>query len=129
MLLIVAVYLLVLLLFCAGFYFMHPVKTLQQAGQAARTAYSTMTDASLDDYIKEQTVQRCAIELAKQAVSLTVKLAVVLFISAVPVLLASVAGLMEADAFGRFALRLDVLLITTLVLLALVFAHRRLQKN
>lgn len=127
MLVIGVVYVVAVLLLCAGFYFAHLVESVRLITGLAGTAYSTMTDDSLDDMAKEKTVQNCAVEMMKQAVQLIVKLLVILLVAAFPVWLVGFLGWIEMDAFARFALRVDVLLITTAVVVVALVAHRRIR--
>jgi hypothetical protein len=129
MLMVTAVYIVAVLLLCVGFYFAHPGRTLQQVAEAAKTAFSTMTDNSLDDHVKEKTVQRCAIDMVKQAVSLFIKLAVILLVAAFPVWLANTLNLIEIETFTSFVLRMDVILITTAVMLVLVVGYKQINKT
>lgn len=127
MLIIGAVYAVAVLLLCAGFYFAHLVESVRLITGLAGSAYSTMTDDSLDDLSKEKTVQRCAVEMLRQAVQLIVKLLVILLVTAFPVWLASFLGWIDMESFKLFALRLDVLLLTTAVVIVAVIAYRRMR--
>ena len=128
MLAIVAVYISAVLLLCAGFYFAHLVDGARQISRLAGVAYSTMTDVSLDDLAKEKAVQRCAIEMLKQAVQLIVKLLVIFLVTAFPVWPAVILGWIDMDSFTQFALRVDVLLVTTAAILVPLIALRQLRK-
>jgi hypothetical protein len=127
MLAIMAVYILAVLLLCAGFYFAHLVDGVRQISKVAVAAYSTMTDASLDDLAKEKAVQRRAVEMLKQAVQLIGKLLVILLVTAIPVWLASYLGWIDMDSFKLFALRADVLLFTTVAILVPVIVYRQVR--
>ena len=129
MLMVTAVYIVAVLLLCGGVYFAHLARTLQQVGDAAKVAFSTMTDSSLDDHVKEKTIQRCAIVMVKQAVSLFIKLLVILLATAIPVWFSSTLNLVTIEAFGDFVMRVDVLLITTAVMLVLVVGYKQINKT
>lgn len=129
MLLVAAIYVVSVLLLCGGFYFSGPLGTLQQAGRAAGMALSAMQDASLDELEKEEIVQGCAVDMLRQAVVLTVKLAVTLSVAAAPAWLAISVGWLDAGLFWGFVLRADVLLVTTVAVLAPVLAAWRLKKT
>jgi hypothetical protein len=128
MALVAAIYVLALLLLCSGFYLAHPLRTMRAAGQAAGTALAAMRDGALSDLEKEQTVQRCALEMVKHAVALVVKLAVIVVVAALPVWQANSMGWMNLDVFWAFVLRTDVLLISTAAILVPLFALRYLAK-
>lgn len=125
---IAAVYVLAVLLLCVGFYFAHLVEGVRQIAGVAGAAYSAMRDRSLDDLEKEKAVRRCALEMVKQTVRLSVKLLVILLAAAFPVWLANFLGWIDMEAFTRFALRVDVLLVTTAVIIIPVVAHRQIRK-
>jgi hypothetical protein len=124
-----AIYVFALLLLCCGFYFSHPLRTLRLAGQATGKALAAMRDGSLSELEKEKTVQRCAVEMVKQAVALAVKLAIVVAVAALPVWQATALGWMELDAFWAFVLRTDVLLVSTAAILVPLFALRYFPKR
>ena len=129
MMVIVAVYVVAVLVFCAGFYFAHFVKTFRQVAQAARTAFSTMTDTTLDDLAKEKAIQACAILMVKQATVLFIKLGVIFLATAFPVWLAGALELMTIENFSGFVLRGDVMLITTAVMLVLIVAYKQTNRT
>jgi len=126
---IAAVYVLAVLLLCLGFYFARLLEAVRQIAGLAGTAYSAMTDGSLDDLAKEKAVQRCALEMVKQAVQLIVKLLVILLVTAFPVWLANFLGWIDMEPFIRFALRVDVLLITIAVVIIPVVTYRQIRKS
>jgi hypothetical protein len=128
MLAVTAVYVLAVLLLCAGFYCAHLVEGVRHIAGVAGTAYSAMRDRSLDDLAKEKTVQRCALEMVKQTVRLSIKLLVILLAAAFPVWLANFLGWIDMQPFTRFALRVDVLLVTTAVMVIAVVANRKMRK-
>ena len=125
---VAAIYVLALGLLCCGFYFAHPLRTVRAAGRAAGTALAAMRDGAMSDLDKEKTVQRCAVEMVRQAVTLVVKLAVIGAVAALPVWQAAALGWMDLGAFWAFALRTDVLLVSTAVILVPLFALPYLAK-
>jgi len=129
MLLIMAVYVLAVLLLCTGFYFARLPDNTRQIARVAGTAYSTMTDGSLDDLAKEKEVQRCALEMLKLTVQLIVKLLVILLVTVFPVWLATTLGWFDMQTFTLFALRVDVLMVTTAAILIPVIASRQIRKS
>lgn len=128
MLITSAVYVVAVLLLCAGFYLAHLVEIVRHIAALTGTAYATMTDDSLDDLAKEKAVQRCAIQMLKHSVQLIVKLLVILLVTAFPVWLASFLGWTDMETFAQFALRFDVLLITTAAVFVVVIVYRRMRK-
>jgi hypothetical protein len=127
--LVAAIYVLALLLLCFGFYYAHPLRSLKAAGQAAGTALATMRDGSIDDIDKEKTVQRCAVEMVRQAVALAVKLVVVAAVAALPVWQATALGWMDIEAFWEFVLRTDVILVSTAAILLPLLAVRHFNRT
>lgn len=124
MLLVATIYIVVVLLLCAGFYRAHPLEILKRAGRAAAKAMAAMRDDTLDELQKEKTVQACAVDMTRQAVALTVKLIVIFVVAGFPVWLAASIGWIDAGVFWAFALRVDVLLITTAAILGPLLAYR-----
>ena len=129
MAIITAVYVVAVLLLCAGFYFARLVEGVRQIAGVAGTAFSTMTDDSLDDLVKEKPVQRCAVEMLKHSVQLIVKLLVIILVTAFPVWLANTLGWIDMEAFIQFVLRVDVLLVTTAAIIIPVVAYRQICKS
>ncbi len=126
---IAAVYVVAVLLLCAGFYFAHLLEGVRRIAGVAGTAFSTITDDSLDDLAKEKTVQRCAVEMLKQTVQLVVKILVILLVTVFPVWLAAALGWIDMETFMQFALRVDVLLITTAAVFIPVIAYRQIRRS
>jgi hypothetical protein len=129
MMVIVAVYIVAVLIFCAGFYFAHFVRTFQQVARTARTAFSTMTDPTLDDLAKEKTIQACAILMVKQVTALFIKLGIILLATVFPVWLTSALDLITIEAISSFVLRVDVMLITTAIMLVAIVAYKQINKT
>jgi hypothetical protein len=67
--------------------------------------------------------------MLKQAVQLIVKLLVILLVTVFPVWLASFLGWIDLQSFKLFALRVDVLLVTTVAILVPVIAFRQARRS
>lgn len=129
MLAVLAVYVLAVLLLCAGFYFAHLLDSVRQIARVARSAQATMTNARVDDLAKEKAVQGYALEMVKHAVGLIVKLLVVFLVASFPVWLATALGWIDWQTFAQFAVRMDVLLGTTIVLVIVAGISRKVRKT
>jgi hypothetical protein len=129
MTIVMLAYVVALLLLAAGFYFARLNEHLRAITAAASKAFVIMRDAAADDLEKEKTVQSCALAMVRGAVTLTVRLAVILLAAAFPVWLASALGWLNMELFWHFALRADVLLISTAVVLVPLFAMRHFRKQ
>jgi len=123
---VLAVYCLAVILFCAAFYFTKLVATCQQVIAIAQTAAKTIVSKELDDDTKEKATQEAAVNMIKAAFVLAVKLAIVLGLTVLPLWAADYAGLASLKATIEFSLRLDVLLITTVFVAAVVIMGRKL---
>ena len=86
-------------------------------------------DDSLDDLAKEKAIQKAAINMIKQTLILFSKLVIVAMVSVSPVIIADSLSLIMLENFNRFVLRLDVLLITTVVMLIPVIGFRLKNRN
>ena len=95
----------------------------------ARQAVATIIDKDLDDAAKEKETQAAAIDTLKNAFFLLMKLMVIFGAAAAPIWLADIAGIAELSEISAFALRLDILLITTTVASAIVLLGRKLSKK
>lgn len=123
---VLAVYCLAVILFCAAFYFAKLVATCQQVISIAQTATKTIVSKELDDEAKEKATQEAAVSMIKAAFVLAIKLAIVIGLTVLPLWAADYAGLASLNATIEFSLRLDVLLITTVFVAAVVIMGRKL---
>ena len=123
---VVIIYCLAVLLFCAAFYFTHVVATCKDIIVVAKASVETLSDKSLDDDAKEKATQAAAIKMIKNAFVLLIKIVITLGLTVLPLWLADTAGLASLDETSEFSLRIDVLVITTIVVTAIVFLWRKL---
>ncbi len=101
------------------------VPRAQKAIGVAQSTTATMRDQTLDDEAKETAVQAASLMLLKQFFGLLVFGILTLVAAYIPLFLADMAGLAPAQTVLDFMLRLDVILITSAVLIALVVGFRR----
>lgn len=120
-----AVYVLVVLIFCVSFYFTHILYTCHGIFDIARSSTGILTNANLDDLVKEKAIKKAALDMVKQCLVLFLKITIVLVSTTIPVLIADFLKLATLYEIGMFAARWDVLLITTIVILVPVIALRR----
>ena len=92
------------------------------AGEASRA----IRDPALDDDAKERIARQSSGQLLKQGVLIVLKAAAVLLATAVPFWIADILSITPIEESIAFASRWDVLVITTVVMLAIWFAWRRL---
>ena len=123
---VMLIYCLAVLFFCLAFYFTKVIKTCNQIIDISRQSVATITDKNLDDAAKEKATQAAAINMLKNGFSLLAKLMITLGLTVLPLWLADVAGLATSSETSKFAMRLDVLLITTIIVTAIVFIGRKL---
>jgi len=123
---VIITYCLAVLLFCAAFYLTHLIASCNQVITIAKTAVKTIADKNLDDYTKEKATQEAAIGMLKGFFVLGAKIAVILGLTILPLWLADAAGLASFTETSEFSLRLDVLAVTTVTVMAIVFLWRKL---
>jgi hypothetical protein len=122
---VTTIYCLAVLLFCAAFYSTSPVATCRQLISTAQIAVRTIVDQNLDDAAKEKATQVAAINMLKNSFFLLIKLTITLGVALLPLWLADVAGFADLSSTIEFSLRIDVLIITTIVVTAIVFFGRQ----
>ncbi len=124
----IAVSLLAVLGFGLALWKFRIVPVAQKAVTAAMTGLSTMMDRELDDDAKETAVRGAAFALIGAALSIALRFAGALAIAALPILLFDALGLIESDAVLALMLRLDYILIVSVVaILAGEILRRRFQ--
>jgi hypothetical protein len=126
---VIIVYCQAVLVFCVAFYFTKLVATCNQIIAIAQTAVKTIASKTLDDNAKEKATQEAAVSMLKCTFLLVTKLAVVLGLTVAPILLADSFELAGIEETSEFSLRLDVLLITTAVVTAVVCLWRKISSN
>lgn len=119
------VYVLAVALFCLSFYYTRTVGTCRQVLSIARESTNVLTDGNLDDLAKENAIKKSAVNMVKQCFVLFFKLFIVLGATVLPLWLADVLQLAALDDTSRFALRWDVLLITTIAVVVPVVMLRK----
>ena len=84
-----------------------------------------ISDANIDDDTKEKKIQAAAINMLKSSFILLVKLSIILSVTILPLWVADIAGLADFAETSRYSLRIDVLLITTVVVTFAALIGRR----
>jgi len=118
---VIITYCLAVFAFCIAFYFTRPLATCSQIFVIVNQAVKTIANKNIDDATKEKTTQGAAIDILKNSFSLLFKFSGIFGAAVVPVWLADISEIVEFSEINAFALRLDVLLITTFVASAVVF--------
>ena len=119
-------YILAVVLFCVAFYLTYILKTVNQIIATSRESVSSITDKNLDDDAKEKLIQAAAIKMLKSSFFLLLKGLVILGVTILPLWLADIAGLADFSETSSYSLRIDVLIITTVVVMAIVFLGRKI---
>lgn len=119
-------YCLAVILFCVAFYYTKLLATCGQIIIVAQQAVTTITDKSIDDDAKEKAAKAAAVNIFKSSFLLLFKMVITFGAAILPLFLADVTGLASFSETSEYALRLDVLLITTIVASAIVFLGRKL---
>lgn len=101
----------------------------KEAISVSRATAAVMGDKSLDDDAKEAAVQKAAATLMKNFLGLLVRIVGILLAAYVPILAADLLGLVPEAEVLAFMLRIDVILITTVLVIALVWVLQRVRRK
>ena len=119
------VYVLAVLLFALVFTLTRLPRNCTQALVIAEQAMSVITDRNLDDEAKESATQQAALKMLKQGGLITIKAVITLAATVLPVFVADAMALSSWQNTSEFAMRWDVLLVTTVVMLTAWWIWRR----
>ena len=117
------------LAFVAAFGRLGILPKAQAAMAVSRQTMAVMGDAALDDSVKERAARQAALALLKGFFGIALRLAGVLLAAYVPVFLADRAGLLPEAAALAFMLRLDVIAVTTVLVIVVVWLASRLRRR
>ena len=95
----------------------------------ARKAISTIQDNSLDDRAREKKLQRAALQLFGAFITILIRSLFTLLASFLPIWLASLMGLVKIEDVIHFLSRWDVIVITTVLIVAAYVIWTRLRSN
>lgn len=124
----IVVTILSVLAFLAAFQLLGIVPKARAAIATSRQTAQVMGDASLDDDAKEAATQRAAKELLLGFGGLVVRIIGLLAATYVPIWGADVTGLLPQEDAIAFLVRLDVLVATTLIVIAGVWLVARMRR-
>lgn len=113
--------------FCAGFAALGIVASARGTLGGLWADIAVLGDKSVTDDEKERHARKAAFRALAGTAGLTLRLVGVLAAAALPVWLADAAGLADAGEVADYALRLDVLAITTVAMVGLALLARRLR--
>lgn len=105
------------------------VSVARSSVSTALSGVSAMTDSALDDDAKEAAVRKAAFALLGAALSLAIRFAVVLLVTAIPIFLADTLGLTSVDAVMSLMLRWDYILVVSGLAIVLAQVLRRRAKR
>lgn len=115
---VLVVYVAGILLFVLAFRFTQLASSFGQVMAIVRQAIRVVTDSQLDDHDKERVARHAALQLFKQAALITLKGVITVICALFPFWLADALALQPWNEAMTFALRWDVLLITTALMVA-----------
>ena len=115
---VLGVYLAGIVLFVLAFRFTRLSSSFSQVMAIAQQSIRVITNSQLDDHDKELAARHAALQLFKQTVLITLKAMITVICALFPFWLADVLALQPWDEVMRFAVRWDVLLITTVLMVA-----------
>jgi len=91
----------------------------------SREAVVVISSPDLDDAAKEKATQLAAVSMLKLNVVLIIKISIILCAAVAPILVADLLGYVTIEQVSSFSLRLDVLLITTVVVLTSIYVGKK----
>ena len=121
---IVLIYILCVFLFCLTFYLTKLVKTCRMVLSIAHNAVAIMSDVRLNDLDKEKAIQKSALRMTNQWFIILIKFSITCLVAACPLWLSSTLQLASINEIGEFAMRWDVIVITTIAMLIPIFIWR-----
>jgi len=122
-------YTLAVLCFMAGFVITHIVKTTKETMTTVHQAMTVISSKELSDLEKEKTVQKAAINMFKHFGLIVIKFAIIGAMSMLPVVAGNLLSVYSYEEFTAFTLRWDVLTITTIAAIAVVYLVRFIRKK
>lgn len=127
---ILTVYLITIVLFCLAFSLTRIVETAIESIDISRQAIKMMSATDLNDLAKEKFVQKAAIRMMKNCGFLVAKGCFTVMVVALFIWLADLTRLASMEEVSQFALRLDVLVVTSVgMTLSAVFLQKLRKVN
>lgn len=123
--LVAGIYLLGVALFVAAFVLTGLPKSFASVMEQASETTSTLRNPALDDHTKERAARSASWIMLKIGVAITVKGAVTVAIAILPFWLAHALDIRTWEETTEFALRWDVLVVTTLAAVGIWYILRR----
>ena len=118
------VYIAACLAFCAGFAALKVVPSARRELSHLWMALATLNSADLSDEQKEAFVRKAGIQALSGVSRLFARLMGVMAAAIIPVWLGAMAGLVSSADVARFAIRYDVMAVTTIAAYGLVYIAR-----
>ena len=122
-----AIYVLGVVLFAAAFGATGLASSFGRVVETSRGAAKVALDKARTDDEKEIAARRAGLDLLRQSAMIFIKGGATVLAAAMPFWIADVAAIRPLEETMAFALRWDVLGITTLVMIGLVYVWRRLR--
>lgn len=113
--------------FATAFWLLRVPALLKNISEDAGTGISAMFDSGLDDDAKEKALQAAGLKLLRRAGETVLRFALVLAATALPIYGADLLGLVPASQTMDVLLRVDFIVIVSIVAIALVWLIRRLR--
>lgn len=123
---IIIFYSFALVLFCIGLKYSNIKDNVYRVIDIAKESASTITDKTLNDRVKETQIQKAAIEMIKLAFLITLKATLCIIGALIPLSIADSLKLILLSEVTEFALRIDILIITTFLVIGGTYATKKL---
>lgn len=115
-----------LILFCIVFKYSNIKANVYRAIDTTKESASIIIDKRLNDQAKEKKIQKAAIKMIKLAFLITLKATACIITATIPLWIADSLKLVLLSEITVFALRIDVLMITTFLLIGGTYATKKL---
>lgn len=124
---VVILYIITISIFFLTLHFVRAVDAAKEIVHVGRDSISVVLDESLDDLQKEAAVRRLAGRMLKGWLVVSFKTAICLAFVGIPLFLLDSLGWVRFSEFSQFSLRADVLILTSVIGLAMMYALHKLK--
>lgn len=125
----ITIYFLSIALFCLTTHLSNVAQTVRESITISLQAIETVSDSHLDELDKERVVRNGAVKMIRNNGILLLKVGFTLVVAALPVWFADFMDLVSMEETGRFALRWDVIVLTTVAMIPIIVLFRKKNNN
>jgi hypothetical protein len=115
--------------FCLSFFLLKIIASCTNIAVSSLNAIEVVFNHLLDDELKQKRIQKTALSVLMQFLLLMLKLALLAASVALPFFAADYFSIVSLEESTQYAMRVDVLLITTLIAIALAYLWKAVRSN